>query len=90
MNEWKSVKSFPPPRDGRQLLMTDGEHVHVCYPKRFPRPLSQINSYDENGASFSKLGDVWEYFRDETVPGHSWSMVPTHWMEIPELPKGEQ
>lgn len=87
MSEWKCVEYFPPPRDGRDLLMTDGESVHVCYPKRFPRPTSGLVPFDENGNIISKPGDVWEYFRDDKIaPGHSWRMVPTHWMEIPELP----
>jgi hypothetical protein len=27
--------------------------------------------------------DVWEYHRDERwCPGHTWSMIPTHWADI--------
>jgi hypothetical protein len=81
---WQPIETAP--RDGRHLLMTDGEHVHVCYPKLFPRPVDKMATPED--AAASKPGDVWEYFRDEiNAPGHSWSMVPTHWMHLPPPPE---
>lgn len=82
---WIRIDTVPPPRDGQSLLMTDGENIHICYPKLFPRPLSMMS--DVHNVE-SRVGDVWEYFRDEKdAPGHSWSMIPTHWMPLPELPE---
>lgn len=86
MSEWHSVETAP--RDGRELLMTDGETVRVCYPKLIPRPFDQGGFDREGNAIVSRVGDVWEYFRDDrNAPGHTWSMVPTHWQELPEMPK---
>lgn len=57
------------PRDGREVLCTDGKIWRVCVPK-----MHRI--------------DVWEYFRDEAhCPGHTWSMVPTHFILIEDLPQ---
>lgn len=56
------------PRDGREVLCTDGSIWRVCVPKLF--------------------GDKWEFFRDEKIiPGHSWSMVPTHFIALEDLPR---
>jgi hypothetical protein len=77
--EWQSMESAP--RDGREILCTDGERVRVCRPKRFPRPLSKISA---DVVIESMAGDR-EYFRDDDViPGHSWSMVPIGWMPVPK------
>jgi hypothetical protein len=79
---WNQIETAP--RDGRRLLMTDGERIEICHPKRFPRPLDQMATPED--AAASKPGDKWEYFRDEdNAPGRSWSMIPTHWMELPPL-----
>lgn len=57
------------PRDGREILCTDGSLWRVCRPKLFRT-------------------DVWEYHRDErNAPGHSWSMVPTHFILLEDLEK---
>lgn len=78
---WQPIETAP--RDGRPLLMTNGEMVRVCYPKLFPRPVA----HGDDRAT-SRAGDVWEYHRDdEHAPGHTWSIVPTHWMPLPEQPK---
>ena len=61
-----------------------------------PDDLHDIIGVNENGfiqvckrKLFAK--GVWEYFRnDEHAPGHSWSMIPTHWMPLPEPPKEVQ
>lgn len=80
MSEWQPIETAP--RDGREILGFDGIEMRVCYPKQFPRP---IKTGDD--LSVSKRGDRWEFFRDESnAPGHSWSMVPTHWMPLPEPP----
>ena len=56
------------PRDGREVLCTDGHIWRVCVPKLF--------------------GDRWEFFRDEKhAPGHTWSMVPTHFILLEDLSK---
>jgi len=84
--KWKPVAEVPPPRDGRELLMkrqySDGSaFVRVCTPKQFPRPLERLADVHNID---SQPGDIWEYHRDERhAPGHTWSMIPTHWMEIP-------
>jgi len=79
--DWQPIETAP--RDGRELLCTDGMVVRVCSPKRFPRPVTL-----DDDMTTSKAGDWWEYFRDdENAPGHSWSMRPTHWMPLPMLPR---
>jgi hypothetical protein len=56
-----------------------------------PRDGTHILCRDCNGTvqvCYPKTFDNlrWEYFRDEGhAPGHSWSMIPTHWMPIPPL-----
>lgn len=35
---WQPIETAS--RDGRELLMTDGAIIRVCYPKRFPRSLA--------------------------------------------------
>jgi hypothetical protein len=80
MGEWQPIETAP--RDGRELLMTDGTVKRVCYPKKFPRPIVAGDDL-----TISKPGDVWEFFSDyEIVRGHSWSIIPTHWMPLPDLP----
>lgn len=78
---WQPIETAP--RDGRELLMTDGVRVRVCYPKRYPRPIS-----GGDDLTISRAGDVWEFFRDyEIMPNHSWSLVPTYWMPLPAPPR---
>lgn len=70
MSMWIECAVTPPPRDGRELLM------------KIQR---------DDGTQFVRVcvpklfrADVWEYHRDEKfTEGHTWSMMPTHWMEIP-------
>ena len=80
------------PRDGTQILCTDGHEIRVCYPKTFPRPISILREQGRFGKgeiAESMAGDTWEYFRDdENAPGHSWNMIPTYWMPLPKLPRG--
>lgn len=78
--EWQPIETAP--RDGREILATDGDVVRVCRPKMFPRPISAGDDL-----TMSKAGDVWEFFRDEAnAPGQSWSLRPTHWMPLPPTP----
>lgn len=57
------------PRDGREILCTDGLIWRVCVPKAF-------------------MPDIWEFHRDEnSAPGHSWSMAPTHYILLEDLPQ---
>lgn len=79
-NNWQPIETAP--RDGRKLLMTDGKEIQVCYPKLFPRPIA---GEDEKSLQQSKAGDRWEYFR-HPKSNDTWSLTPTHWMELPELP----
>ena len=86
---WRPIETAP--RTGLRLLMTDGVNIQICYPKTFPRPLSERPPSGDDDLSQSKPGDVWEYFRDdEHAPGHSWSMRPTHWRPLPKLPEAGQ
>lgn len=82
MTTWHDISSAP--RDGRSILCIDSRgNIHVCYPKLFPRPVNVLGN-----SNVSMVGDVWEYFRDDiNAPGHTWSMVPTHWMPLPEPPE---
>ncbi len=80
--EWRPITSAP--MDGRELLCLDAETglVRVCRPKLFPRPIA-----DGGDMNAPREGDRWEYFRDDThAPGHTWSMTPTHWQPLPEVP----
>lgn len=80
-DEWRPIATAP--RDGHPILATDGSAIRVCYPKIFPRKITQGDDM-----STSKPGDVWEWFRDERfIPGHSWSMVPTHWKPLDKPPE---
>jgi hypothetical protein len=80
---WQPIETAP--RDGRELLMTDGLSVRVCYPKIFPRPLNY-----QTDLSISMPGDIWEYFRDDVyAPGHTWSLLPTHWRALPAPPSSK-
>lgn len=84
VNPWQPMETAP--RDGTQILacISGTDIAHVCYPKRFPKPIVEMKGRDMEK---SEAGDVWEYFRDEVhAIGHSWSFVPTHWMPIPTLP----
>jgi hypothetical protein len=57
------------PRDGREILCTDGVIWRVCTPREF-------------------MPDIWEFHRDERFcPGHTWSMAPTHFMLLEDLPQ---
>jgi hypothetical protein len=76
MIDWQPIDTAP--RDGRRILCSDGHEIQVCWPKQFPRPIAPGDDL-----SVSKPGDAWEYFRDEKyAPGHTWSMVPTHWAPL--------
>lgn len=88
--DWKTMESAP--RDGSQILgcIADTDIIHVCYPKRFPKPIADMKNR-KRGKDHEILeaepGDTWEYFRDEVhALGHTWSFVPTHWMPLPEVP----
>jgi hypothetical protein len=58
------------PRDGREILCTDGIFWRVCVPKEFSP-------------------DIWEWHRHAGTGGriHSWSMAPTHFLYLEELPQ---
>lgn len=59
------------PRDGREILCTDGKLWRVCTPKEF-QP------------------DLWEFARFEPGNGratHTWSMAPTHFISLEDLPQ---
>lgn len=65
---WLDIKTAPD--DGNPVLVKNAEtgEVRVGVRKLF---------FERSGA--------YEWFRDdEFVPGHTWSIVPTHWMKIPE------
>ncbi len=72
MNEGKILMLRPikdAPRDGREVLCTDGVIWRVCTPKQF-------------------IDGHWEFFRDDKhAPGHTWSMVPTHFILLEDLPQ---
>lgn len=72
------------PMDGREILcVNEYGTIKVCSPKTFPRPIHP----DGGDMTVPRKGDRWEYFRDdENAPGHTWSMIPTHWMPLPSLP----
>lgn len=79
---WQPIETVP--SDGREILCINAQReMKICYPKLFPRPIHP------NGGDIRKpqAGDRWEYFRDEVnAPGHTWSMMPTHWMPLPQWP----
>lgn len=58
------------PRDGREILCTDGILWRVCMPKEFSP-------------------DIWEFHRHIGTGGriHSWSMAPTHFIHLEDLPQ---
>jgi len=58
------------PRDGREILCTDGIFWRVCTPK-------------------ADVPNMWEFHRHIGTGGrvHSWSMAPTHFLYLEELPR---
>lgn len=75
--QWLPMESAP--NDGTRILCLDiasGE-IRVAVRKAF---------CDKH---FEMYGTYWyEWFRDEkTIPGHTWSMEPTHWMPLPKPPE---
>ena len=83
---WMPIESAR--RDGRKLLMIEGDLIQVCYPKLFPRLIDDENRHLKPSDWPSKPGDRWEYFRDDKwAKGHTWSMCPTHWRPLPPPPK---
>ena len=70
-SKWLSIETAP--KNGVPILCCDARtgEIKVGVRKIF----------------FEKSGK-YEWFRDdEFVPGHSWSLCPTHWMPLPEGPK---
>jgi hypothetical protein len=57
-----------------------------------PRDGTEILAISEDGVirvCSAKMfwKDRWEVFRDDKhSPGHTWSIIPTHWMPLPAPP----
>jgi hypothetical protein len=69
-SEWQPIETAP--KDGTQILCFDVRtgEIRVAIRKLF---------FDRSGA--------YEWFRDDKiVPGHTWSLLPTHWMPLPAPP----
>lgn len=82
-NEWISVKDRLPNEDGKYLCyveFTFGSYIDCCY---FSHNLEEVNEFIFNG----KQRCGW-YINDD-----DWGAVEkqniTHWMPLPEPPKGE-
>jgi hypothetical protein len=69
--EWQSIETAPD--DGNPILCCDATtgEIRVGIRKLF---------YANSGR--------YEWFRDDlNVPGQTWSLVPTHWMPLPQPPE---
>lgn len=68
---WQPIETAPI-SDERVLCLDDTTgEIRVAVRKQF----------------FEKSGR-YEWFRsDEFCPGHTWSLIPSHWMPLPPLPE---
>jgi len=84
MSEWTAIKDKPPEISGRYLVFQAKEpHMHNTAAYSYPHPLC----CKPNIAYFRNYGEFYEWVWD------SFSIHPcnpTHWMPLPERPKGEQ
>lgn len=75
MSEWISVQDrLPAQDDHNDYLITDGEHCFVGHYRH------KAQAWDN-----STLGWIQAYYADGSVE----DIEITHWMPLPELPKGE-
>lgn len=82
-NEWISVKDRLPDEDGKYLCVKDAlgtPCVNVCW---FSKDLFKVDKYDffdkKGIRGFYNYSSEWGYYGTDV----------THWMPLPELPKGE-
>lgn len=86
IREWRPISEAKV--DGREILGVNADgFIRVCSPKRFPRPIVEGGYVNGENIEY-RAGDTWHYFRDDVViPGHTWSMEPTHFQHLPHPPE---
>lgn len=74
---WQLIETAP--KDGTPILCLNADTGEIRVGVR--KALSDIH--------YQKTGRHWyEWFlSDEFCPRHTWSIEPTHWMPLPELPE---
>lgn len=83
-NKWISVKDKLPKTNGAYLCVCDcfvGSYISVV---KFAANLEKIDEYDFDGkrrSGWYGYDGEWGYFEKDNI---------THWMPLPELPKGEK
>lgn len=84
--EWISVKDRLPKKDGKYLCVYEGfivgcKHIEVL---SYSKNLYKVDEYDfasfKGERGFYSYNSEWGYINKNDV---------THWMPLPELPKGE-
>ena len=85
-NEWTSVKDRLPEKDGQYLCVCSAFQYSSPYiiTSWFSENLYKVDKYDffnrKGKSGFYEYDSEWGYFEHNNV---------THWMPLPELPKGE-
>ena len=83
-NEWISVKDRLPEKDNKYLCVIDAIGTHCITTCWFSKNLFKVDKYDfanrKGIRGFYNYSSEWGYYQNTSV---------THWMPLPELPKGE-
>ena len=81
MPEWISVKDKLPNKDGKYLCCwCDGKYIDIYSFAKNLRKVDEIDFKGMNRKGWYDYDSEWGYCEQESV---------THWMPLPELPKGE-
>ena len=83
VQEWISVKDRLPEKDGAYLVIINyfGNHQSINV-RSFAKAGETVNEYDLAGEK-----NVW--YRYDSEYGYVSTDSVTHWMPLPEMPKGE-
>ena len=83
-NEWISVKDKLPKTNGKYLCVCDNCGTSFIIIVNFATNLFKVDEYDFAGKrrrGWYGYDGEWGYYESDDI---------THWMPLPELPKGEE
>ena len=83
VNEWISVKDRLPDKDGEYLVFEKGSYGNQIRTLRFAKDGRKVDKYD----FYRGWKNVW--YRYDSEWGHITIDSVTHWMPLPQPPKGE-
>ena len=83
VNEWISVKDRLPDKDGAYLVFEKGSYGNQIRTLRFAKDGRKVDKYDFHRG----WKNVW--YRYDSEWGHITIDSVTHWMPLPQPPKGE-